>query len=342
MPPLAFGKLPFAKIALQHWPREEIVPRLFYAVILALLPLLAGAQAFPDRPIRIIVPLPPGGSPDTIARSLAPGLQAAWNQPVVVENRVGGSQNIGADAVAKSAPDGLTWLLSPDNVFAVNPHIAKQPFDPLADLAPVTLLARIQFLLVVNPAVPANSVQELIALARAKPGELNFGSSGTGSPQFLGGTLLQQLSGTKMNHVPYKGAAPAVTDLLPGRIQVWVGAANSLLPHIKEGKLRVLGTAASQRFAVLPDTPTVAEAGLPGYALYPWLGMFVPAKTPREVIAKIGAEIGRIMNSAEVKARLVPQGMDLAPGTPEELGRIVREDHAYWGKVMREAGIKGE
>ena len=206
-------------------------------------PIWTLAQGFPERPVRIIVPLPPGGSPDTIARSLAQGLQSVWTQPVVVENRTGGSQNIGADAVAKSPPDGHTWLLAPDNVFAVNPHIGKQAFDPLVDLAPVTLLARIQFLLVVHPSVPAASVQELIAYARAKPGELNFGSSGTGSPQFLGGTLLQQLSSTKMNHVPYKGAAPALADLLPGRIQVWIGAANSLLPHIRDGKLRLLATA---------------------------------------------------------------------------------------------------
>ena len=316
--------------------------RWLLAGFVALFSTLALSQGFPERPVRIIVPLPQGGSPDTIARTLSQGLQAVWSQPVVVENRTGGSQNIGADAVAKSAPDGYTWLLSPDNVFAVNPHIAKQPFDPLADLAPVMLLARIQFLLVVHPSVPANSVQELVAYARARPGELNFGSSGTGSPQFLGGTLLQQLTGTRMNHVPYKGAAPAVADLLPGRIQVWIGAANSLLPHIREGKLRVLGTAAAQRFSVLADTPTIAEAGIPGYALHPWLGMFVPARTPRDVVARINAGIARIMTSPEVRARLVPQGMDLAAGSPEDLGRIVREDHAYWGKVMREAGIKSE
>ena len=307
----------------------------------ALLSTFASAQTYPERPIRIIVPLPPGGSPDTIARTLSFGLQSVWPQPVVVENRTGGSQNIGADAVAKSAPDGHTWLLAPDNVFAVNPHLAKQSFDPLADLAPVTLLARIQFLLVVHPSVPAASVQELVAYAKAKPGELNFGSSGTGSPQFLGGTLLQQLSGTRMNHVPYKGAAPAVADLLPGRIQVWIGAANSLLPHIKEGKLRLLATAAGQRSPVLAATPTVAES-LPGYALYPWLGLFVPAKTPAEIIARINHETAKILNSPEVKARLVPQGIDIATGSPEDLAQIIRDDHARWGRVMREAGVKGE
>jgi len=316
--------------------------RWLLAGFVALFSALASAQGFPERPVRIIVPLPPGGSPDTIARTLAQGLQGVWPHPVVVENRTGGSQNIGADAVAKSAPDGHTWLLAPDNVFSVNAHIAKQPFDPFADLAPVTLLARIQFLLVVHPDVPAKSVQELIAHAKAKPGELNFGSSGIGSPQFLGGTLLQQMSGTRMNHVPYKGAAPAVADLLAGRIQIWVGAANSLLPHIKADKLRVLGTAAGQRFSVLPDTPTIAEAGLPGYALYPWLGMFVPAKTPPDIVARINAEIARILNGPDVKARLVPQGMDIATGSPEELARVIREDDARWGKVIRDAGIKPE
>jgi tripartite-type tricarboxylate transporter receptor subunit TctC len=316
--------------------------KLLVAGFAALLSTVALAQSFPERPVRIIVPLPPGGSPDTIARTIAQGLQGVWPHPVVVENRTGGSQNIGADAVAKSAPDGHTWLLSPDNVFSVNAHIAKQPFDPLNDLAPVTLLARIQFLLVVHPSVPAKSVRELVAYAKAKPGELNFGSSGVGSPQFLGGTLLQQMSGTKMNHIPYKGAAPAVADLLAGRIQIWVGAANSLLPHIRAEKLRVLGTSAGQRFSVLPDTPTIAEAGLPGYALYPWLGMFVPAKTPPEIVAKINAEISRILNSAEVKAKLVPQGMDIATGSPAELAKIIRDDDARWGKVIRDAGIKPE
>jgi tripartite-type tricarboxylate transporter receptor subunit TctC len=312
------------------------------AVLLGIFPALAVAQSFPERPVRIIVPLPPGGSPDTIARTIAQGLQGVWPHPVVVENRTGGSQNIGADLVAKAAPDGHTWLLAPDNVFAVNAHIAKQPFDPLNDLAPVTLLARIQFLLVVHPSVPARSVQELVAHAKANPGALNFGSSGIGSPQFLGGTLLQQMSGTRMNHVPYKGAAAALPDLLEGRIQVWVGAANSLLPHIRTDKLRVLGTSAGQRFAVLADTPTIAEAGLPGYALYPWLGLFVPAKTPPEIVAKINAESAKIVNSAEVKARLVPQGMDIATGSPQELARIIREDHARWGKVIRDAGVKPE
>ena len=316
--------------------------RALTAALLALAASLSFAQGFPERPIRLVVPLPPGGSPDTIARTLAQGVQGSWKEPIVVENRTGGSQNIGSDLVAKSAPDGYTWLLAPDNVFVTNPYLAKGPFDPLKDLAPVTLLARIQFLLVVHPSVPAKSVQELVAYAKAHPGELNFGSSGTGSPQHLGGLLLQQLGGIRMNHVPSKGAAPAVADLLAGRIQVWIGAANSLLPHIRAGKLRALATAASQRFVSLPDLPTIAEAGVAGYSLYPWLGLFVPAKTPPDVVATVNRETRRILALEDTKARLVPQGMDLMTGSPEELGKLIQDEHAYWGKVIREAGLKGD
>ena len=309
--------------------------------LLILFSSFALAQGFPERPVKIIVPLTPGGSPDTIARALAQGLQAAWNQPVVVENRTGGSQNIGSDAVAKSAPDGYTWLLAPDNVFSVNPYLGKQPFDPLTDLAPVTQVARIQFLLVVNPAVQAKSVAELVALLKSKPGELNFGSSGNGSPQHLGGTMLQLLTGTKMNHVPYKGAAPAVADLLPGRIQVWIGAANTLLPHIKENRLRLLASSAPQRFPNLGDTPTIGET-VPGYALDPWLGLFVPGKTPPDVIARIHAEVVKILGGAELKARLAPQGIELVTSSPADFARFIREDNARWGKLIKEAGIKAE
>jgi tripartite-type tricarboxylate transporter receptor subunit TctC len=318
------------------------VKRWLIGAALALASCLTFAQ-YPDRPVRIIVPLPPGGSPDTIARTLAQHLQASWGQPIVVENRTGGSQNIGADAVAKSPPDGYNWLLAPDNVFVTNPYLAKAAgFDPLTDLAPVTLVARIQFLLVVHPSVPATSVPELVAYARAHPGELNYGSSGTGSPQHLGNLLLQQLTGIKMNHVPYKGAAPAVADLLAGRIQVWIGAANSLLPHIRAGKLQLLATTASQRFSAMPDTPTVAEAGVAGYSLYPWLGLFVPAHTPADVVAAINAQARRILAQEDVKSRLVPQGMDLTTDSPAELAKLIRDEYAYWGKVIHDAGLKGE
>ena len=304
--------------------------RWLLAGLAALFSAFAAAQGFPERPVRIVVPLTPGGSPDTIARAIAQGLSGVWTQPVVVENRTGGSQNIGSDIVAKSPPDGYTWLLAPDNVFSVNPYLGKQPFDPLVDLMPLTQVARIQFLLVVNPGLPAKSVPELIALAKAKPGELNFGSSGNGSPQHLGATMFQVLTGTKMNHVPYKGAAPAVADLLPGRIQVWIGAANTLLPHIKEGKLRLLG-----------DTPTIAQT-VPGYSLDPWLGLFLPAKVPQDVVTKIHGEVVKILGSPDLKAKLGPQGIELVTSSPADFARFIREDNAKWGKIIKEAGIKAD
>ena len=315
--------------------------RWLLAGLATLFSAFAAAQGFPERPVRIVVPLTPGGSPDTIARAIAQGLSGVWTQPVVVENRTGGSQNIGSDLVAKSPPDGYTWLLAPDNVFSVNPYLGKQPFDPLVDLMPVTQVARIQFLLVVNPDLPAKSVPELIALAKAKPGELNFGSSGNGSPQHLGATMLQSMTGTKMNHVPYKGAAPAVADLLPGRIQVWIGAANTLLPHVREGKLRLLASSAPERFPNLGNVPTIGES-VPGYALDPWLGLFVPARTPSDVVAKIHTEVVKILGSPDLKARLGPQGIELVTNSPAEFTRFIREDNAKWGKIIKEAGIKAD
>jgi tripartite-type tricarboxylate transporter receptor subunit TctC len=318
------------EIAAEEAKVSRWIAKWLLAGFVALFSTLGLAQGFPERPLRIIVPLTPGGSPDTIARAIASGLQGVWPQPVVVENRPGGSQNIGADLAAKSAPDGHTWLLAPDNVFSVNPHLGKQPFDPAADFIPVTQLARIQFLLVVHPSLPVNSVADLVAYAKARPGELNHGSSGNGSPQHLGAAQLQLLTGTKMNHVPYKGAAPAVADLLGGRIQVWIGAANTLLPHIKDGKLRLLG-----------DTPTIAKS-VPGYALDPWLGLFVPAKVSPEIVTRIHGEVVKIVNGAELKSKLGAQGIMIETNSPAEFARAIREDNARWGKVIREAGIKGE
>src|SRR5438067_12315665 len=287
-----------------------MVKRWLMGAVLALTSCLAAAQ-YPDRPLRIVVPLPPGGSPDTIARTLAQQLQTIWGQAIVVENRTGGSQNIGAEAVAKSPPDGYTWLLAPDNVFVINPYIARATsFDPLTDLMPVTEAARIHFLLAVPSSLPVNSVRELIAYAKAHAGELNFGSSGNGSPQRLMTELFQLTSCIKMNHVPYKGAAPAVADLLAGRIQVWIGAPNSLLPHVREGRLKALGTTAPERSANLPDTPAIGET-LPGFAVDTWLGIFMPAKVPPEVVKKVNAEVARVLGNPDVKAKLEPQGIGL-------------------------------
>lgn len=299
----------------------------------------AGADGYPARPVRFIVALPPGGSPDLLARTIANGLN--WPQNVVVDNRTGG-RNLAAEIVARSAPDGYTWLLTNDNLLTVNPHLGKSSFDPLKDFAPVTLLARLQFLLVVHPAVPAKSVQELVALAKAKPGSLNYGSSGSGSAQHLGTTMLQYLAGIEMTHVPYKGAVAALTDLLPGRIQVWIGAANSLLPHIREGRLRLLAGVGPQRYPSLPDVPTVAEAGVPGYSHQVWLALTMPAKVPPGVVSKVNADVGKVLNAPEVRARLAPQGIDIETSSPHALAQLIRDDYTRWGKIIKTAGIKAD
>ena len=300
----------------------------------------AGLEGYPSRPVRFVVPLPPGGSPDVVARTIANELN--WPQPIVVDNRTGGGRNLAAELVAKSAPDGHTWLLTPDNILTVNPHLGKTPFDPFRDFTPVTQLAHFQFLLVVHPSVPARSVQELVALARAKPGSLNFGSSGNGSAQHLGTAMLQYLAGIEMTHVPYKGAGPALADLLPGRIQVWVGAANSLLPQIREGRLRPLASTGAQRSLLLPDVPTVAESGVPGYRHDVWAALTMPAGVALAIVARVNADVVKVLNAPGIRAKLSSQGIDIATGSPQALARLVREDYERWGKVIRATGIRAE
>jgi tripartite-type tricarboxylate transporter receptor subunit TctC len=302
----------------------------------------AFAQDFPRRPVRFVVPLPPGGSPDVMARVIASGLSVSWPHQIVVDNRPGAHHNLAAGIVAKSAPDGHTWLLTTDNILVVNPHVEKVPFDPFRDFTPVTQIAQLTFLFVVHPSVPAKSVQELVALARAKPGALNYGSSGNGSPQHLGTAMLMHYAGIHMHHIPYKGSAPAIVDLLPGRIQVWIGAANSLLPHIKEGRLRLLAAAGAKRSPLLPATPTIAESGYPDYALDIWLGVTMPGKTSQAIVAKVNGDIARVLNAPEVKAKLAPQGIEVVTGTPQALAQMIRGDHARWGKIIKAAGIKGD
>ena len=300
----------------------------------------AGPPGYPSRPIRFVVPLPPGGSPDTIARTIANEIN--WPHPIVVDNRTAGGRVLAADLVAKSAPDGHAWFLTTDNIMAVIPQLEKTPFNPLNDFSPVTQTARFQFLLVVHPAVAAKSVRELVALAKAKPGALNYGSSGNGSAQHLGTALLQYLTGIEIVHVPYKGAAPALMDLLPGRIQIFIGAANQLLPQIKEGRLRLLATASGQRPPLLPDVPTIAESGVPGYHHDVWSAVLMPAKVPPPVVARAAADIARVLNTPATKAKLAAQGIDVQTGTPQALAQLIRDDYARWGKVIKATGIKAE
>jgi tripartite-type tricarboxylate transporter receptor subunit TctC len=290
--------------------------------------------------VRFIVALPPGGSPDLLARTIANGLN--WREPIVVENRTSGGRNLAAEMVAKSAPDGYTWMLTTDNILTANPHLGKTPFDPFKDFTPVTLVARLQFLLVVHPSVPAKSVQELIALAKAKPGALNYGSSGNGSAQHLATAMLQHLTGIEMNHVPYKGAAPALLDLLPGRIQLWIGAANSLLPHIKEGRLRLLGSVGAQRYAMLPDVPTIAEGGVPGYSHGVWAAVIMPSRVAPAIVTRVNSDVGAVVNAPEVKARLAAQGIEVATSSPQALAQLIREDYERWGRIIRATGIRAD
>lgn len=313
-----------------------------FTALIAALAVPAIAQDYPKRPVRFVVPLPPGGSPDLMARTIGTGLSGLWSQQIVVDNRPGANHNLAAELVARSAPDGYTWLLTTDNILVVNPHLEKVPFDPFRDFAPVTQIARLQFLLVVHPSVPAKSVQELVALAKSKPGALNYGSSGNGSPQHLGTAMLQHFAGIQMHHIPYKGAAPAINDLLPGRIQVWIGAANSLLPQVKEGRLRLLAAAGARRSPLLPDVPTIAESGYPGYALDIWLGVTMPAQSPPAIIERVNAGIARVLGTQEVRARLAPQGVEVVTGSPQALGKLIRDEHARWGKIIAQAGIKGD
>ncbi len=317
-----------------------------FALGVGLCLLLSGAThaqntAYPARPIKFIVPITPGGSNDVVARVIAQKLTEQWGQALTVDNRPGAGMNLGADLVAKSPPDGYTWLLGANNIFVTNPHVGKTPFDVFKDFTPISQVALVPFVLVVHPSVPAKNVAELVAYAKANPDKLNYGSSGNGSPQQLASEMLNHAAGIQMQHVPYKGAVPAITDLLGGRIQVFIGAVNSLLPHIKEGKLRLIAGAGGKRFAAFPDVPAIVET-VPGVALDVWLGVFMPAGVPKDMVAKVNTDIARVLQMPDVKANLSGQGIEPAPSSPEALAATIKDDYARWGKVIREANIKAD
>jgi tripartite-type tricarboxylate transporter receptor subunit TctC len=297
--------------------------------------------AYPARSIKFVVPITPGGSNDVVARTIAQKLTELWNQPVTVDNKPGAGMNLGADFVAKSAPDGYTWLLGANNIFVTNPHVGKTPFDVFKDFTPITQVALVPFVLVVHPSVPARNVAELVEYAKRNPDKLNYGSSGNGSPQQLATEMLNYAAGIKIQHVPYKGAVPAITDLLAGRIQVFIGAVNSLLPHIRDGKLRMLAGAGGKRFTAFPELPAIAET-VPGVALDVWLGVFMPAGVPRDIVTKANADIARVLQMPDIKNSLASQGIEAVTSTPEALSNIIRDDYARWGKVIREADIKAD
>lgn len=309
-------------------------------LLFALSPALcAAAQAYPSKPIRFIVPFAPGGTNDIVARIVGAQLGESWGQPVVVDNRGGAGGVIGTDLGAKAPPDGYTLLMANVN-FATNPVLVKKlPYDTLKDFQPVSLLATSPSVLVVHPAFPANSVKELIAVARSKPGQLNYSSSGAGTTGHIAMELFKQMAKVDMVPVHYKGGGPALIDLVAGRVSPGFATILSVVPHLKAGRLRALAVSTPKRSAALPDTPTVAEAGLPGYEFTGWWGMVVPANTPRQIVSKLNSALGMLLAQPEVRGNLVKQGADPEHTTPEQFSAFIKSEIAKLGKVVKDANI---
>jgi tripartite-type tricarboxylate transporter receptor subunit TctC len=300
------------------------------------------AQGYPSKPIKIVVPYPPGGFNDTLGRTLAAKFTEAWGQPAVVENKPGGNTLIGNDFVAKSAPDGYT-LLVVAFPFSVVPSLFKtMPYDTARDFSPVILAATSPNLLVVHPSLPVNTVAELVALAKAKPGTLSYASTGNGSSNHISMELFKSLAGVEIVHIPYKGSGPAVSDLLGGQVHLMFDNTPNVLPQVKAGRLRALGSSGAKRSTLTPDVPTVAEAGVPGYEVTVWFGLVAPAGTPREVIQKLNAEVTKILAMPDVRERFLAQGVDPVGSTPEQFADHIRAQMAKWAKVVHDAGVKAE
>ena len=318
----------------------SIVFRLAGAAVLCLLASVAAAQPYPSKPIRIVVAFPPGGSTDLAARALGQKLSEAFATPVVVENRPGASGNIGAEAVAKAPADGYTLLMAATS-FATSPaFFPNLSWDPIRDFAPVSLVATVPIIVVINPAVPANNVRELIAYAKANPGKLNMASPGAATLTRLSGEMFRIAAGIDWVAVHYKGGPPAMNDMLSGQAQVMFANISDVLAQVKAGRLRALAVTTAKRSAVVPELPTLSESGLPGFDVSTWQAMLAPAGTPREIIARLNAEIGRIMALPEMKERFLSFGTDAATSTPEQLGQFLRDEVAKIGKVVKDVGAK--
>jgi len=305
-----------------------------------LLPPLATAQDYPNKPIRLIVPFPPGGPNDVIARTLSQRMQEILKQPIVIDNRGGQGGVIGTDAVAKAAPDGYMIAITSSGALAISPSMEKVAYDTLKDLAPVTLVAKVPELLVVATSVPANNLKELIALAKSQPGKLNFASTGLGSLPDLSGELLKIMANIDIVHVPYRGAAPVVTDLLAQQVQMVFLDVPAVLAHVKAGTIRAIAVGSPERVPSLPDVPTTAEAGLPGLLAENWYGMVAPAKTPPAIIATLNKAALEAMKDPNVQSKLAAQGATLAGDTPDQFRDFIASETAKWAKVIKDAGIQ--
>ena len=303
----------------------------------------AQPATYPTKPIRLVVPFTPGGSTDILARAIGQELTRAWGQSVIVDNVPGAGGAIGADKVAKAPADGYTLLMGHIGTLAVNPSLyPKLPYNPLKDFAPVAGVARVPNVLVVHPSVPAKDVRELVALAKAKPGQLNYGSGGNGSAANLATEYFKLQTGVSMVHIPYKGTAPAVTDLIGGQIQVLFTGAPAVIGHIKSGQLRALAVSSPKRLDALPDLPTVAESGYKDFEADQWYGVVAPAGTPREVISKLNVQINAALNTPELKARLSAEGAVAMPGTPEALGQLMAREITRWKPVITSGRVKAD
>jgi len=299
----------------------------------------AFAQNYPSGPVRIVVPFPPGGGTDILARSLAQRLNEAWGVSVIVDNRGGANGTIGAALVAKAPADGQTLIIVPSG-FAVNPSIYRNlPFDTAKDFAPVSELASSPLVLVVHPSFPPRNVKELIAFLKARPNEINYGSSGNGSPPHLATELFKLMTGTKMTHIPYKGAGPAAIDVIAGQIPIYFMNALQATPHIKAGRVRALAVTSGKRFPGLANVPTMAEAGVPGYDYTNWYGMLAPAGTPRSSVTKVQAEVARILNLPEIKERLSGEGALVVASTPDEFAAFLKHEIAQFAKIVKASGM---
>ena len=311
-----------------------------YAIAL-LLPTLAFGQAFPSKPLRVVVPFTPAGAVDIATRATANEMQKILGQPVAVENKPGAGGNLGVLDVARSAPDGYSIVMSTSGIQAINPFLyAKMPLDVNKDLAPVAPLVSLNNVLVVHPSVPARSVKEVIALAKKEPGKWTYASSGNGTSIHMSGAMFTQMTGTDIVHIPYKGSAPAVTDLLAGQTNMMFDNIPSSLPHIKSGKLIALATTGAKRDPALPDLPTLAEAGVPGYESGVWFGLMVPAATPKDIIAKLNAAAVHATKSPEFQKRMHDLGYNIIPGTPEDMARMIDAELKRWGPIVKASGAK--
>ena len=312
-----------------------------FAVIAAAAIAPAQAQSYPSKPIRVIVPYPAGGTSDILARSIGQKLSESWGQPVVVENKPGANGNVGADMVAKAPPDGYTLLLADIGALAISPSVYPTlPFDPTKDFAPVTMVAYSPHILVVHPSIAAGSVNELIALAKAAPGKLNFAISGLGGAPHLAGVDFALRSGIDWVYVPYKGGSQAIADVAGGQADITMNGMLATYPLVQGGKLKLLAVSSAKRMSAIPDVPTIAESGLSGFESGSWQGIVAPAGTPRDVVAKLNAEVGRIVNTPEMRSNLGKQGADVRTNTPDEFTAFIRNEKTKWAKVVKDANVK--